>query len=72
MDNLKQVGPFTGEQKPVRDGVYKRRMPFDPRVIYSRYEKGNWYDSMLTVNDAQKATFISYYQQCPWWGVLHD
>lgn len=72
MNELKQIGPFRGEQRPVRDGVYKRRFPFDTKIVFSKYENGVWYDSGFTVEEAAAAKFVSLFQDSQWWGVVNE
>ena len=39
---MKETDWYHGDQKPVRDGVYKRLIPICGLIAYSRWHRGRW------------------------------
>ena len=61
---------YHGDQKPVRDGVYKRK--FGTKVYYSLWWKCRWWLSFSTKALAQTSKNTSSFQSLPWRGLTEE
>lgn len=71
MSKETENGPFTewydGDQKPVRDGVYERDMPYG--IEYANFSMGKWRVSDPGAEEAAKIFAVSGIQSAPWRGL---
>lgn len=59
-----------GDEKPIREGVYERAMPYGNE--YALFIYGKWRISSTTVDKAAGIFEISFNQNQPWRGLLKN
>lgn len=70
MEKLNLTAWFPGTTKPVREGVYERRYSSFYSPTYSRWKNGFWRNNCDLVEEAEKATrFSSFQDDMPWRGI---
>lgn len=69
MSAQKEIGPFSGKQKPVNEGVYKRLFKGQTEKVWCLFSHGRWYCSSYRYAEAKREVWPSNYQEAPWWGV---
>ncbi len=61
---------FSGDQKPIRVGVYEVKYPF-PFPVYSYWDGADWKTITISVKAAYKhKRFADKVQNLPWRGVM--
>lgn len=79
----KETPWFSGDQKPVRDGVYKRRRSCEKKSIiyFSRFENGCWYKGCAVIGTitesasklfALEGKIASNFQNLSWCGLAEE
>lgn len=68
---------FPGRAKPVREGVYQRRLNLRsrrgaPDITYSLWRNGEWWFSEVSPHAAARVRTHSSYQDAPWRGLAED
>lgn len=70
---MTETGWYTGDQKPVRVGAYKRRFPFRNLVFYSWWDGRDWEVLAYTLKEVKLRTPVfSSYQNLPWRGLTEE
>ena len=68
---MKKTPWFPGDVKPVRDGVYDRRMSWG--VCYAKFSRGRWFSSGPSKYLARDEPMQSGVQEeVPWRGLAQD
>ncbi len=81
--SAKETPLFSGDIKPVRNGVYKRRCPGDLKstIYFSRFENGEWFKTIPVVGFMTRKKAIevasvsnstSLFQDWPWCGLAEE
>jgi hypothetical protein len=66
---IKQVGPFKGKQKPIRNGMYKRQHP-DGGKVYAHWNGLFWGQYAQLIEQAFRTRDTpSVYQELEWYGL---
>ncbi len=67
----KMTSWFPGDLKPVRPGVYMRKMPWGG-YGYSQWDGSRWYVCAENVAAATCVTKVSATQDAPWKGLAEE
>ena len=70
---MTETGWYTGDQKPVRVGVYKRQPPHSPNVNFSWWN-GRWWGifSGTSIEAELCKHKASWFQNLPWCGLTEE
>lgn len=66
---MKLTGWYSGNQKPVRKGVYERYYKFIKHRVYCKWNGEFWFSPSYSANEAILSKFESVYQDLPWQGL---
>ena len=70
---MTETGWYTGDQKPVRVGVYERRSGFDGFIYYSWWNGNQWGINCYWAESAQANNDNpSQFQNLPWRGLTEE
>ena len=66
---MKKIGPFPGDVKPVREGIYQ--CVYTKSIRLWSYWNGSYWGSMESVPDIawKYRDFRNGYQDLPWYGI---
>lgn len=69
------IGPFPGDVKPVRDGVYRRfySNEYSDEYLWCNFKNGDWYCGCASLEFATYKVFLtSGSQNLPWFGLTEE